>query len=121
MEDGLVGFDLDGAAMGDRAGKEANRDMVFMFLNNFFSPNPAKPESKYAAVQHGWYQIRNAAVAGTALAVLAARGEKPVASIRWAACAPVSIRMASESAASSLFILPPSQSVRAARDAPPTG
>lgn len=48
-------------ALNDRAAKETNRDVFLMLLSNAGSPVPAKPESKYAAVQHGWYQIQSRA------------------------------------------------------------
>lgn len=47
-------------AMLTTAGHETNRDLTLMLASNFLSPAPAKPQSKYAAIQHGWMQIRSA-------------------------------------------------------------
>ncbi|MGZ4574079.1 MAG: hypothetical protein ACXVXY_03650 [Mycobacteriaceae bacterium] len=40
-----------------RAGREATTQMFHRVLWNALSPAPANPTSKYALVQHGWYQI----------------------------------------------------------------
>lgn len=50
-------------AIAERAGRQTNGDMVLMLMQNMTSPVPAKPESKYSAIQHGWYQIRSKAQA----------------------------------------------------------
>lgn len=44
-------------ALAQKAGDDTNRDMLLMMLSNMTSPLPAKPESKYAVVQHGITRI----------------------------------------------------------------
>jgi hypothetical protein len=41
----------------ERAGREATTEMFHRVLWNSLSPAPASPQSKYSAVQHGWYTI----------------------------------------------------------------
>lgn len=44
-----------------QVGHETNLDMTLMLMQNTLSPNPAKPEHRYAVVQHGLNQIREKA------------------------------------------------------------
>lgn len=44
-----------------RAADDTNRDLGLMLLSNLTSPAPAKPESKYALVQHGIQKIKTQA------------------------------------------------------------
>jgi hypothetical protein len=44
-------------ALTQRAADDTNRDLGLMLLSNVTSPLPAKPESKYAVVQHGISKI----------------------------------------------------------------
>lgn len=45
----------------ERAGNEASARMLHRFLWNSVSPAPAQPQSRYALIQQGWYQIQNQA------------------------------------------------------------
>jgi hypothetical protein len=40
-----------------RAGRQTNVDSFLRILWNAASPSPARPESKYSAIQNGWYRI----------------------------------------------------------------
>lgn len=60
-EEGREPTDAEVDKMMQQIGHETNLDMALMLMQNSLSPNPAKPESKYAAVQHGLNQIREKA------------------------------------------------------------
>lgn len=48
-------------AMMERAGNEATSRMWHRVLWNSLSPAPARPQSRYAIIQQGWYQIQTQA------------------------------------------------------------
>lgn len=67
LADAIIKFRLDHGeavpteaqfdAIAERAAHDTNRDLGLMMLSNLTSPLPAKPESKYAVVQHGISKI----------------------------------------------------------------
>lgn len=72
VQDLMVDFQLkngreptsnEAASIVERAGREASTQMFHRLLWNSLSPAPATPQSKYAAIQQGWYKIADQAKA----------------------------------------------------------